>query len=152
MEYGKRTNRSQRLSEALLRAYVGNLLCDAGIADKRGIRVNRTPSVFSCVVSGTTIQQCDPVLHPVTRTVVPWPRSTSIEAGGWWLVAVGQPLLNQRVEQQLICAVGLGAALHTEAVEHYLALAFFGDDHGGLATDAFFTYQDAALQDVRLWV
>src|ERR1035438_2695239 len=59
---------------------------------------------------------------------------------------------HQRVEQQLVSAVHLGAMLRRESDEDHPALSQFGGYHGCPARQIFFAYQPTAFQQVAIFV
>jgi hypothetical protein len=60
--------------------------------------------------------------------------------------AGGETSINQRIEQQLECPIGLGAMLRPESDEDDLARTHVGGDYAGGSRDVLFTDQPATLQ------
>ena len=60
------------------------------------------------------------------------------------VVAAGSPLPHQRVEQQLVGTVGLGAVLRPDSEEDHPPILVFGFDHGRPLREGLFADEPSA--------
>src|SRR5215831_10242466 len=79
-----------------------------------------------------------------------WGNALKINYRTWG--ATEQGLAYERVEEELVGAVGLGAVLGGETDEHYSALPQFRGDDGGAVREVLFADQPTALQQFAVGV